>query len=430
MPCGPSPNPSPSALFPFYRTLPGPPSCPPIHLSWYDRSPHLRLSPDALTATTDRGYRSVRANIGVREGTWYYEAIVERGDGARGGGAGTGGDTGNAHVRIGWGRREANFDGPVGMDAYGYGIRDVGGEKVHISRPKPYGKSFGTGDVIGCLITLPPYKPKEIRRKRIPIRYKGQLYFEMDEYGVQKEMEALVDREGKAAKTVLPTKGRDAPRPLPTLPGSRLEFFLNGEPLGTAFENIYDFTPLPPPPHATKKEVKDILYDDGSLGYFPMISMFGRGKVRCNFGPDWRYPPAAKARPMVDRFDEFKAEEAALDERDEERDAEKLRKEMREMEESERKAGGKPTTKVARLKQEVKEEIRSQSVVSQGSPQVEAGPEAPGDVDAPSEPAEPEVKWESLEGGQVEGAVSATEQTPQPAESVVGAQNPVEQVFN
>jgi len=292
--------------------------------------------------------------VGVRQGTWYYEVIVGRGDGVRGSGSGTGGDHGNAHVRFGWGRREANLDAPVGTDGYGYAIRDVGGEKVHISRPKPYGRSFKSGDVIGCLISLPQRQidPETIKRKRTAIRYKGALYFEMDEYGIQKEMDALVDREGKvaaAAKAAAETAKEDdkskvkkkkrkeeddvpAARDLPILPGSRVEFYLNGEPLGTAFEDLYDFLPLAPTPNPNAKKADTILHDDGTLGYYPMISCFGRGKVQCNFGPDWRYPPHSSARPMSERFDEFRTEELPLDERDEARDAIRLQKEMEEYE--------------------------------------------------------------------------------------------------
>ena len=272
--------------------------------------------------------------------------MIERGDGASGSGGGTGGDFGNAHVRLGWGRREANLDAPVGMDGYGYGIRDVGGEKVHLSRPRPYGRSFKTGDVVGCLITLPRHEDTRIRRKRVPIRYKGQLYFEMDEYGVQKEMEALVDREGKAAaaakaaaeaakeadkrvksKTLPPT------RDLPILLGSKIEFYLNGESLGTAFEDLYDFSPLPPIAQPLSKRhdpLKDVLDDDGTLGYYPMVSCFGRGKVRCNFGPDWQRPPNVSANPLIDRWEQFRSEELVLDERDEAVDSERIQREMEE----------------------------------------------------------------------------------------------------
>ncbi|KAJ9099979.1 hypothetical protein QFC19_005796, partial [Naganishia cerealis] len=256
---------------------------PPVHLDWLDRSTYLKVSPSALTCTTEKGFRSVRANVSVRKGAWYFECLVLKGGGegksavgvvegettlARRKGTGpvserfglglgkrldineTGGtvtstatsstengpstnhvshtqnpiptsatsssSSDGAHVRIGWGRREAPLNGPCGLDAYSYGIRDVTGEKVTLSRPKAYaelgGKAgFGTGDVVGCLIYLPDqdeageeqqqqvgltanggkgtkvrkgsnvkdeFDPSWVRRKRIPIRYKGQLYFE------------------------------------------------------------------------------------------------------------------------------------------------------------------------------------------------------------------------------------------------------------
>jgi COMPASS component BRE2 len=343
-----------------------------VALSWVDRSAFLRVSPDALTATTDRGYRSARATVSVRSGTWYYEAVIVRGDGSTGSGKATGADgVGNPHVRVGWGRREAGLDAPVGADAYAYGLRDVGGEKVHISRARPYGRSFGTGDVVGCLITLPERPaptseedPAYVRRWRIPLRYKGQLYFEMDEYPAAKEMEALVNREGRPAPSAPaaavaddePKKKKKAPpgtgaapaveaptaRPLPTLPGSSISFFLNGEPLGEAFSDIYDVLPLPAVAGEKKKKTGAAgayereresyqHHDDGTLGYFPMVSCFGRGKVRMNFGPDWMCPPSgleAPPRPLCDRWAEARAEEVVYDERDEVALAEKLRRDM------------------------------------------------------------------------------------------------------
>lgn len=321
------------------------------------------MSADAMTVSTDKGFRSVRGNVAVRTGTYYYEAIVERGDGAGGAGRGTsGGEVGNAHVRVGWARREAALDAPVGSDAYSYGVRDVGGEKVHIARPRPYGREFKTGDVVGCLIHLPPRPETEVRRWRVPLRYKGQSYFEMDEYPVAKEMEALVNREGRvevAEVEVEKKKGgkkmgggggtverRQKARELPLLEGSYVSFYLNGEPMAedAAFEGLYDFLPLPPVegerthhrsrlPASLERERESYQYhDDGIIGYFPMVSCFGRGKVRVNFGPEWekapRLPEGVQVKPMCDRWDEFRAEELVWDEKDEAATAERLRKEM------------------------------------------------------------------------------------------------------
>ncbi|KIS01066.1 compass component bre2 [Cryptococcus deuterogattii 2001/935-1] len=371
-PCALSPTPSPHPMYPFYRTIPYPPPIPPVHLSLLDRSSYLRISPSLLTIYNDRGFRSCRANVSVREGTWYYEVHIDRGDGEQGARRGTGGEGGNPHVRLGWGRREANLDTPVGCDAYSYAIRDVGGEKVHISRPKPYAnKGFKTGDVVGCLITLPPRPsvedkppsdPARIKRQRRAFNYKNQAYFESAEYTPSKEMDALIDRDGKlaaaakaesqaqeanggdmpkkqmGAATKNTKKGKRKPekapepvaRKLEKLSSSSISFFINGECFGEAFTDLYDFTPLPSPyppagGHGRKHHPGDeVLHDDGTLGYYPMVSCFGRAKATCNFGPDFTHPLPEGARPMCERYAEFKEEERLQDEKDEIEDAERL----------------------------------------------------------------------------------------------------------
>lgn len=449
MPCGLSPIPSPHPNFPFYRTIPPPAGTPNVHLSWLDRTSFLRLSSDGMTASTDRGFHSARTNISVREGTWYYEVRIDRGDGAQGKGKGTGGgEVANAHVRVGWGRREAIMDAPVGYDGYSYGLRDTACEKLHLSRRKPYGKDkqhhLSTGDIIGCLITLPE-RPAEIKKRmqdksdpafikraRAPLHFKGQWYLESKEYKGTREMEALVDREGKLAKeaeeaarlaataadpssddkenngggaaggggakvskggsgsgktkqTTNKGKGKGKgkssdegqgqaaaeTREPTTLAGSSISFFLNGEPIGDspAFEDLFDFAP-PPLAHASssahahenhggtggKKHAhasepavnKDTLHDDGTLGYYPMVSVYGRGKVTVNFGPEWARPPsslsftsptsasgsssAVQVRPMCDRWDEFREEERIQDEKEELEWIERIQQDMREEE--------------------------------------------------------------------------------------------------
>lgn len=345
-------------MLPFFRTIPGPPPAPPVSISWLDRSAFLRLSPDGMTCFTDKGFRSGRGTLAVREGLWYYEVVIENGSGSRGASKGSG-DSGNPHVRIGWGRREAVLDAPVGACGYSYGIRDVNGEKLHIARPKPYAhKPFSTGDVVGCLISLPkrqePKGPDDaayVKRWRVPLRYKGQQYFEQDEYPIQKEMEALVNREGKPSTTEAPEvkkgakkkKGEPEPaasinRELKTLEGSYIEFFINGVSCGKAFEDIYDFLPLPPLPgqipppkkRNTGDRERALCHDDGTLGYFPMVSCFGRGKARVNFGPDWlapvELPPGT--RGVAERWDEFRADEQKWDERDEIELTEKINKDL------------------------------------------------------------------------------------------------------
>jgi COMPASS component BRE2 len=346
-----------------------------VHLDWQDRSTFLRMSPSALTCTAEKGFRSARTNVGVREGTWYFECTVLKGGGEGGTGqpvanqgrpvnfrSATPGDAGpstggrslpkgagsgdGAHVRIGWARREASLNGPCGLDAYSYGIRDSSGEKITISRPAPYGVPFGTGDVIGCLIHLPPVdefsavpdveererkrrerreaendslNPARIARKRYPLYYKGQHYFEMVEYTVAKEMENLVARDGRVSEPAIKPgtdvnagiaapvketnrngmpvqkskakgvggngpmtkhaeggklgkaikKGRkkagdgdeqvqaeDQPKELPVLKGSRITFFLNGKPMTAQNKPAFEDILHFLPLRQTEKEAK------------------------------------------------------------------------------------------------------------------------------------------------------------------------------
>jgi hypothetical protein len=61
----------------------------------------------------------------------------------------------NAHVRVGWATAQANLHNPVGFDHCSYSYRDVDGTKFHQAIGRPYGDSFGVGDVVGCHLHLP-----------------------------------------------------------------------------------------------------------------------------------------------------------------------------------------------------------------------------------------------------------------------------------
>lgn len=355
------------------RTLESPPAGR-VHVSWEDRSPFVRVTEDGLRLTSDKGYRSARLNVPVREGKWYLEVVIERGGGE---GKGDVANPEGSHVRLGWARREAPLNGPVGLDGYSYGIRDKTGEKVTLSRPKPYGRPFRSGDVIGLYISLPPRgepqqgdptDPARKVRKRIPIQFKHQLYFESMEYRVSKEMEALLEQNNKPPAPALPSPtkrpakskpepGRPKPaaapamRSLPTLQGSKIAFFVNGECQGLAFEDVYDYLQLrtdlkSSSSKATRKSgaveafqrERENVFDDGWLGYYPFISVFGGGIARINAGPDFHFRPpddidslfepgvntSAKTensvptwRPLQERYQEFMAEQWALDAKEE-----------------------------------------------------------------------------------------------------------------
>lgn len=280
-----------------------------------------------------------------------------------------------SHVRLGWARREAPLNGPVGLDGYSYGIRDKTGEKTTLSRPRPYGCPFGSGDVVGMYISLPdrrkpnpsdPHDPAHIKRERIPIDFKGQEYFESLEYPQSKEMIALMDYSGKAANATsvpsavasgkksattknLPERGRGSKSvaepalmgSLPTIPDSYIAFFINGECQGIAFQDIYDYLPLRNANASRKgkggrrnkegaREHKENPFDDGSLGYYPFISLFNDARVRMNPGPNFDFtpPPDIDAllkgegtedwkdvtwRPLCERYPEYMEEQWALD---------------------------------------------------------------------------------------------------------------------
>ncbi len=373
MPAGVCP---PESASPF-RTIESKP--PTFRISWEDRSPFIHVTPDGLELQGEKGFRSARCNAPMREGRWYMEVKIDLGAGDRAPGLKR---KEGSHVRLGWARREAPLNAPAGYDGYSYAIRDKTGEKVHLSRPRPYGRPFKTGDVVGMYICLPPrrkpdkrdpYDPAQIKRERIAIEFKGQEYFESLEYAQAKEMIALMDANDRAKATDtkslpsstkksatvknLPSTGRGKGRvpettpmrPVPTLgPKSYIAFFINGESQGIAFQDIYDFLPLRTPPSKSEqkkrvnreglREHKENPFDDGTLGYYPFISLFNGAQVQINPGPDFDFPPPPDIdavvanpgadikpqpdskrtwRPACERYPEFMQEQWALDEQEE-----------------------------------------------------------------------------------------------------------------
>lgn len=287
-----------------------------------------------------------RANVCAREGRWYYECKILSGvknpnhdptftqqqDSS---------STSGGHVRLGWARREANLDTPVGFDAYSYGLRDVSGQKVHLSRPKdfaPSNDSFCEGDVIGLEITLPSLalhrkvvegsynkavdvsddldlhpaaEAPEIIRDRVPIRYKGVVYFEQFEYSSVKDLEDLMNPAPSLSNAAVAAKDAAATAPphpnhpsaaLRTLPFSSIKVYKNSKLLGAPFTDLLAFLPPASRP-AAQQGARDGL-DDGMLGYFPAISVFRGGAAEVNFGPDFWCPPSDLAVPGQEDGDE------------------------------------------------------------------------------------------------------------------------------
>lgn len=301
------------------------------HISFEDASTHMFFDQSGQHVTTDKGFRMARANVAVREGTWYWECKITSGilkgeTGAKNTSAGKDAiyqPESRGHVRIGFARREASLDAPVGFDAYGYGLRDVAGQKIHMSRPKdffPPDEDMREGDVIGLEIRLPSehlhrkivqgqYNPAvdlneeeepvieaaNIVRDRIPIRFKAHIYFEKIDYHTTKELEDLMNPAPVATSGPGSNRQSDKPNPnhavpaLRTLPNSYIKVYKNGVLMGTPFTDLFAFLPPASKPQVQvgAREGKD----DGMLGYYPAISVFRGGAVETNFGPDFWYPP-------------------------------------------------------------------------------------------------------------------------------------------
>ncbi|KAK6347779.1 hypothetical protein TWF718_005605 [Orbilia javanica] len=280
-----------------YHTTEVPPYA--ARISYEDKSSHIHLDESGVSLTTEKGFRSARANVGLREGDWYYECKVLNGINP------DDPTEENGHVRIGFARRETSLDVPVGYDAYSYGIRDKDGQIVHMSRPKDFMKeSVVNGDVIGLHISLPPLSvqrgilapysenskyPPDVIRDRVPIKYKAQLYFESFEYMPVKDMEDAMNPAAPTAtssSSLSTAKGTKAC--FKTLPGSKITVYKNGKRIGTAFEDLFAF--LPPASQPLSSGGGRPL-DDGFCGYYPTVSVFRGGRAQVNFGPTWEHPP-------------------------------------------------------------------------------------------------------------------------------------------
>jgi Set1/Ash2 histone methyltransferase complex subunit ASH2 len=157
---------------------------PQVHLSKTDSAPQLKILDDRrLTAKGGmRGYRMSRATHGISSGCYYYEVVIleppsvseivaslptntrigktlqqqmqqalkeEQENAPKT-------STFGGHVRLGFSMRTGDIQAPVGYDKWSFGIRDIGGAKVHCSKREDHwgGEDFGPGDVVGCLIYL------------------------------------------------------------------------------------------------------------------------------------------------------------------------------------------------------------------------------------------------------------------------------------
>ncbi|KAF2185828.1 Ash2-trithorax family protein [Zopfia rhizophila CBS 207.26] len=335
----------------FYRQSDSRPYGP--RMSHEDTDKWFHFDESATIIANEKGWRMGRGNVVAREGRLYYEVKILKGVRPEGPTAPqytqSGQPVAQPHIRVGWARREAPLDAPVGFDGYSYGITDLRFETMHRSRaskiykplPKgakskhaksrpPHGKPAPVelitdqhiceGDVIGLEIQLPSLalhrkvvegiynpavdigdgfdtvtssrdplnldKPVDIIRDRIPVPYKGNFYFEQLDYTTTKPMEAYSDR-GPAPKINPSPNHEDAS--LRSLPHSCIKVYKNGKEVGISFENILAF--LPPASAPSSQAGARTGFDDGMVGYLPAVAAFNGGMAQVNFGPDFWCPP-------------------------------------------------------------------------------------------------------------------------------------------
>ena len=132
-----------------------------------DRSAGISIK-DKLNKTVSvgptMGWRTSRSDVCVKEGAAYWEVEIVKG-----------GTTiplpsdnnvlkkeainCSPHLRFGVTRREANLEGPVGFDVYGYGIRDQGLESIHKGKLRKVLNvdqyQLKQGDILSFVLYLP-----------------------------------------------------------------------------------------------------------------------------------------------------------------------------------------------------------------------------------------------------------------------------------
>ncbi|KAF3010000.1 hypothetical protein E8E13_011387 [Curvularia kusanoi] len=340
----------------YYRQTDSRPYGP--RMSHEDSDKWFYFDDSATIVSQEKGWRMGRGNVVAREGRMYYEVKILRGIPQEGPkdpiDPRTGDTKPGPHIRMGWARREAPLDGPVGFDGYSYGITDARFEAQHRSRaskifkplPKgakskhmkarpPHGKPvpveyvtdqhIAEGDVIGLEIQLPslsmhrkvvegiynpavdlgdgfdtvsnadPFdRPLDIIRDRIPVPYKGNFYFEQLDYCATKAVEAYHDR-GPVPRIHPSPNHEDVS--VRSLPHSHIKVYKNGVEVGIAFENLLAFLPPASSPgiEAVKAGARQG-FDDGMVGYLPAISVFNGGVAQINMGPEFWCPPAELAQ--------------------------------------------------------------------------------------------------------------------------------------
>uniref|UniRef100_A0A914ES74 B30.2/SPRY domain-containing protein n=1 Tax=Acrobeloides nanus TaxID=290746 RepID=A0A914ES74_9BILA len=241
-----------------------------VTLSPNDRAHQLRLESDKLTITGFEGYAVARATHSVSHGKWYYEVEFYRQSKETS-------SSPEAHVRIGWAQAYSVLQACLGYTKFSYSWRSHKGTIFHEAKGKHYMNDggFKEGDILGCLIDLPELDeiPRQEFSQFLPPSYKELPLVNFKNHFFYEEKEEVTEELKK----------------LNPLKGSKIEFFKNGKPCGTAFADI------------------------NAGFYYPAVSLYYQATLRCNFGPKFKYSPPAGVKPMSARAEEIAVEQAMSD---------------------------------------------------------------------------------------------------------------------
>lgn len=296
-----------------------------VHMSPFDRPSNLYFtdSLDSLKSLKNnlyKGWASGRSNICLREGLTYFEFQIKHIDWSK-----------NCNTRVGISQRCFPLGQPVGSDLQSsIGIRDMSFERLFNRKRDSFINSstdkncMHTGDSIGFLVNLPNLenqykqielfvndlisketdefelfhlnrylkdlnetyiKEKGIIKERILIRYKNETYYESQDYiknEVLKESQSLelegsfvkIFQNGNYRGDLIGSDDKFLPNFLPPFTLVNYET-LRYKQIFSKFKKMNDW-------HTINTLIPRKYYDDGSLGYYPTISLFNDAVLELN----------------------------------------------------------------------------------------------------------------------------------------------------
>lgn len=164
---------------------------------------------------------------------------------------------------------------------------------------------------------------QDVLRDRNPFPHRNLTYFECPDYTPHpdlgrpnapvKQKTQNPDNPGRSYDLRTDTHPNHELPHLRTLPGSKIEVWVNGKYYGILARHLLAF--LPPASFieiSNKTSLKDGEVDDGMLGYYPALSHFTGGAVECKFDGPWWYgwqqhvknPERPQCRAMGERYQE------------------------------------------------------------------------------------------------------------------------------